>query len=85
MEVTPDNNTHHIRSFKIIDNVLPRTPRAAAPTSGINPVTTPGTPVSVTAPTAPAAGPPRPAKVAPVVARREKPPVTTGKLTKNIL
>ena len=40
----------------------------------MNPVTTEGTPVSVTAPAAAAAGPPSPAKTFPVVASRANPP-----------
>ena len=40
----------------------------------MNPVTTEGTPSSITAPTAPAAGPPSPAKTFPVVASRANPP-----------
>ena len=58
----------------MLDNVPPRTPSAAAPKSGIKPVTTPGTPVSVTAPTAAAVGPPSPAKTDPVLASRANPP-----------
>ena len=49
----------------------------------MNPVTTEGSPVSVTAPAAAAAGPPSPAKTFPVVASRANPPPTTGKLTEN--
>ena len=74
MEVTPDNKTNITENHLLLGNVLPRTPSAAAPTRGIRPVTTPGTPVRVTAPTAAAAGPPRPARVAPVPASRAKPP-----------
>ena len=49
----------------------------------MNPVTTEGTPSSITAPAAAAAGPPSPAKTSPVVANRANPPPTTGKLTEN--
>ena len=49
----------------------------------MNPVTTEGTPSSITAPAAAAAGPPSPAKTFPVVASRANPPPTTGKLTEN--
>ena len=74
MEVTPNNNKHHIQLFKILGNVLPRTPSAAAPTSGIRPVTSPGRCNGVTAPTAAAAGPPSPAKFAAEETSRAKPP-----------
>ena len=40
----------------------------------MNPVTTEGTPSSITAPAAAAAGPPSPAKTFPVVASRANPP-----------
>jgi len=58
----------------IFIEVIPRNPSAAAPTSGISPVTSPGRCNGVTAPTAAAAGPPSPAKTGPVVASRAKPP-----------
>ena len=74
IEDTPNNSKHQLKLLDIRLCPLPSTPSAAAPTSGIRPVTTPGTPVRVTAPTAPAAGPPRPARVAPVPASRAKPP-----------
>ena len=55
-------------------NDLPRIPAAPATASGMNPVTTEGTPSSITAPAAAAAGPPSPAKTFPVVASRANPP-----------
>ena len=58
-------------------NDLPRIPAAPATASGMNPVTTEGTPSSITAPAAAAAGPPSPAKIFPVVASRANPPERT--------
>ena len=61
-------------------NDLPSIPTAPAAASGMNPVITEGTPVSVTAPTVAAAGPPSPAKTFPVVASRANPPVSRREL-----
>ena len=75
IEVIPiitTNITNIIRD--IIDNVVPRNPSAAAPTRGIRPVTSPGRCNGVTAPTTAAVGPPSPARFAPVLASRAKPP-----------
>ena len=66
-------------------NDLPSIPTAPAAASGMNPVTTEGTPVRVTAPAAAAAGPPSPAKTFPVVARRANPPESRRKLKRSEL
>ena len=60
--------------------VPPRIPAAPAAASGMNPVTTEATPVSVTAPAVAAAGPPSPAKTFPVAANRANPPESRREL-----
>ena len=74
IEDTPDiDRNHQVILIKTNINFLPRTPRAPAAARGTSPVTTPPP------------APPRPPRRAPVVAKRAKPPLTTGKLTKDLI